>query len=64
MIYSDFDFKGAAKRELRGLLSPLLVQLSDTSDILSDIYTKHRGGSDQPSEAALVQCLKHVPRFT
>ena len=44
MIYSDFDFKGAAKRELRGLLSPLLVQLSDTSDILSDIYTKHRGG--------------------
>ncbi|KAH9080612.1 hypothetical protein EDB83DRAFT_999443 [Lactarius deliciosus] len=64
MIYFYFDFKDAAKRELRGLLSSLLIQLSDTSDIcwsiLSDLYTKHRDGSDQPSEATLIQCLKYM----
>lgn len=64
MIYFYFDFKDATKRDIRGLLSSLLIQLSDTSDIcwnvLSDLYTKHRDGSDQPSEATLVQCLKHM----
>ncbi|SRR6266702_3459174 len=64
MIYFYFDFKDAAKRDIRGLLSSLLIQLSDISDIcwsiLSDLYTKHRDGSDQPGEAALVQCLKDM----
>lgn len=64
MIYFYFDFKDAAKRDIRGLLSSLLIQLSDTSDIcwgvLSDLYAKHRDGSDQPSEATLVQCLKDM----
>ncbi|KAH9179177.1 hypothetical protein EDB89DRAFT_778791 [Lactarius sanguifluus] len=64
MVYFYFDFKDAAKRDIRGLLSSLLIQLSDTSDIcwsvLSDLYTSHRDGSDQPSEATLVQCLKDM----
>ncbi|KAI9443160.1 hypothetical protein H4582DRAFT_1922809, partial [Lactarius indigo] len=63
MIYFYFDFKDAAKRDIRGLLSSLLIQLSDTSDIcwsvLSDLYTKHRDGN-QPSEVTLVQCLKDM----
>jgi hypothetical protein len=29
-------------------------------NVLSDLYTKHLDGSDQPSEATLVQCLKHM----
>ncbi len=61
MIYFYFDFKDAAKRDVRGLLSSLLIQLSDKCDIcwsiLSDLHTEHQDGSDQPSEAALVQCL-------
>jgi len=64
MIYFYFDFKDATKRDIRGLLSSLLIQLSDTSDIcwtvLSDLYTSHRDGSDQPSEASLVQCLRDM----
>jgi hypothetical protein len=64
MIYFYFDFKDPAKRDIRGLLSSLLIQLSDTSDIcwsaLSDLHAKHRDGSDQPSEAALVQCFKDM----
>ncbi|KAI9465553.1 hypothetical protein BJY52DRAFT_590291 [Lactarius psammicola] len=63
-IYFYFDFKDAAKRDIRGLLSSLLIQLSDKSDIcwsvLSDLYTEHQDGSDQPSEATLVQCLKDM----
>ncbi|KAH9080600.1 hypothetical protein EDB83DRAFT_998212 [Lactarius deliciosus] len=64
MVYFYFDFKDAAKRDVRGLLSSLLIQLSDKSDIcwsiLSDLYTEHQDGSDQPSEATLVQCLKDM----
>ena len=66
MAYFYFDFKDAAKRDIRGLLSSLLIQLSDTSDIcwsiLSDLYTKHRDGMDQPSEANLIQCLGDMLR--
>lgn len=59
-----FDFKDAAKRHLRGLLSSLLMQLSDDTlgcwDVLYQLYTKCREGSEQPSEAALTGCLKHM----
>lgn len=61
MIFFYIDLKDTAKRNTRGPLSSLLIQLSDTSDIcwsiLSDLYAKHRDGSDQPSEATLIQCL-------
>ncbi|KAI9429172.1 hypothetical protein H4582DRAFT_2032752 [Lactarius indigo] len=64
VTYFYFDFKDATKRDVRGLLSSLLIQLSDKSDTcwstLSDLYTEHQDGSDQPSEATLVQCLKDM----
>jgi hypothetical protein len=59
-----FDFKDAAKRHLRGLLSSLLMQLGDDSlgcwDVLYQLYSKCREGSEQPSEAALAGCLKSM----
>ena len=62
--YYYCDFKDATKRDLRGLLSSLLIQLSDESvdcwDILHQLYTKCRDGSDQPSEASLTRCLKDM----
>ena len=72
--YYYFDFQDTAKRDLRGLLSSLLMQLSECSvgcwDVLNQLYTTCRDGSEQPSEAALAGCLKdmlvlagHVPLY-
>ncbi|KAI9432197.1 hypothetical protein H4582DRAFT_1821436, partial [Lactarius indigo] len=62
MAYFYFDFKDTAKQDSRALLSSLLIQLSDQSDVYCDIlhtlYSTHRRGSVQPSDDALVQCLK------
>jgi hypothetical protein len=59
-----FDFKDIAKRDLRGLLSSLLMQLADDSvrcwDVLHQLYAKCRNGSDQPSDSALAQCLRNM----
>ena len=64
MAYYFFDFKDAAKRDTRGLLSSLLDQLSSDCDrcwdVLSRLHTKCRDGKDQPSEDALAQCLKDM----
>jgi hypothetical protein len=64
IAYYYFDFKDVAKRDLRGLLSSLLTQLSDDSDrcwgLLFQLYTNCRDGSAQPSEAALRQCLRNM----
>jgi hypothetical protein len=64
MAYYYFDFKDLAKRDLRGLLSSILTQLCDDSDrcwdVLSQLYTDCRDGSDQPSEAALTRCLRNM----
>jgi hypothetical protein len=71
LTYFFFDFKDIAKQDNRGLLSSLLIQLSDQSDPcfekLSGLYSKHQDGSRQPSETALLQCLKDmltVSRYT
>jgi hypothetical protein len=62
VTYHYFDFKDAAKRVVRGLLASLLFQLGDDSDscwdILHRLYTKCRDGSEQPSDSALIGCLK------
>ncbi|KAI9432211.1 hypothetical protein H4582DRAFT_1821433, partial [Lactarius indigo] len=62
MGYFYFDFKDTAKQDSRALLSSLLIQLSDQSDVYCDIllalYSTHRRGSVQPNDDALVQCLK------
>jgi hypothetical protein len=59
-----YDFREDEKRDLRGLLSSVLFQLSDQSDsyhgILSTFYSTHRDGSQSPSDDELVQCLKDV----
>jgi hypothetical protein len=64
MAYYYFDFKDLAKRDIRGLLSSLLTQLCDNSDhcwgVLSELHAKSRHGSTQPSEAALVHCLRDM----
>jgi hypothetical protein len=64
LAYFFFDFKDIAKQDNRALLSSLLIQLSDQSgpcfERLSDIYSEHRDGSQQPSESALLQCLKDM----
>src|SRR5712671_6007266 len=64
LAYFYFDFKDSSKRDIRSLLSSILVQLSDQSNqsrsILSDLYASHCDGSDQPSEAALTKCLRDI----
>jgi hypothetical protein len=64
VAYYYFDFKDAAKRDVRGLLTSLLLQLVDDSDpcwvLLSQLYKTCRDGSEQPSETALAQCLNSM----
>jgi hypothetical protein len=56
------DFREEQKKDLRGLLSSLLVQLCHQSDFYSDIlfdfYSDHAKGLRRPSDDALVGCLK------
>ena len=58
------DFREDEKRDLRGLLSYVLVQLCHQSDacgrILSKFYSEHEDGSQHPSNDALKQCLKDI----
>jgi hypothetical protein len=64
LAYFFFDFKDIEKQDNRALLSSLLIQFSTQSRLcfekLSDIYSKHGDGSQQPSESALLQCLKDM----
>jgi hypothetical protein len=61
LAYFYFDFKDTAKRDSRALLSSLLVQLSDQSDIFCDalctLYSAHKQGSEQPMDESLAECL-------
>jgi hypothetical protein len=56
------DFREDQKKDRRGLLSSVLVQLCLQSDlyydILSNFYLEHSSGSRQPSDDALIRCLK------
>jgi hypothetical protein len=64
LVYFYFDFKDTAKQDSRALLSSLLVQLSDQSDIFCDalfsLYSAHKRGSEQPTDDSLAQCLKNM----
>jgi NACHT domain len=64
LAFFYFDFREDQKKELRGLLSSLLVQLCHQSDsyyhILSDFYLEHAKGSRHPSDDALARCLKEL----
>ena len=59
-----YDFREDEKKDLRGLLSSLLVQLCRQSDsycnILTKFYSEHENGSRYPSDDALTHCLKEI----
>ena len=59
-----FDFREDQKKDLRGLLSSLLVQLCHQTDsyynVLLKFYSEHAKGLRHPGEDALVECLKDL----
>ncbi|KAH9169267.1 hypothetical protein EDB89DRAFT_2198624 [Lactarius sanguifluus] len=61
VIIQDMD-NDTGKQDPHALISSLLIQLSDQSDvycdILLDLYSTYRRGSVQPNDDALTQCLK------
>ena len=58
------DFREDQKKDLRRLLSSLLVQLCHQSDsyseFLSKLYSEHANGSRHPSDDVLAGCLKDL----
>ena len=58
------DFRDDQKKDQRGLLSSLLIQLCEQSDsystILSDFYAAHRRGVQYASDDELLGCLKEM----
>jgi hypothetical protein len=64
MAYFYFDFRDDNKRGLRGLVPSLLTQLSARSslccDILSELYSVHDSGKEQPSDSVLTKSLKDM----
>jgi len=58
------DSEDDDKKNVRGLVSSLLVQLCDHSDsystILSDFYSENGDGSRQPSDSELIGCLSDI----
>ena len=64
LAYFYFDFRDANKQGLRDLLTSLLTQLSASSDpccdILSDLYSTHKKGKNQPSDSMLAECLEKM----
>ena len=64
LAYFYFDFKDTAKQDYRALLSSLLVQLSEQSDVFRDalfsLYSTHNRGAEQATDDALARCLKNA----
>ncbi|KAH9978330.1 hypothetical protein BJV74DRAFT_141737 [Russula compacta] len=64
LAFYYFDFRDVQKKHRRGLLSSLLFQLCGQSDsyydILSDLYSTHHDGSQDPSDGALTECLEKM----
>ena len=62
------DFREDEKKDLRGLLSSVLVQLCHQSDsyyrILSNFFSEHANGSRHPSDDTLVRCLEDMLRVS
>ena len=67
MAYFYFDFRDIDKQHWRNLLPSLLTQLSSLPgprcDILSQLYSNHDGGAQQPKDDTLTQCLKEMLRL-
>ena len=64
LVIFYYDFREDQKKGLRGLLSSVLTQLCHQSDsycdILSKLLSEHDNGSKDPSNDALIRCLKHL----
>jgi hypothetical protein len=64
IAYYYFDYKDTSKRDIRGLLASLVFQLGSDSvrcwGVLHQLYAKFRDGDDQPSNAALANCLEDM----
>ena len=64
MAYFYFDFRDVNKQGLRSLVCSLLTQLSAQSpshcDVLSNLYSNHDDGKNQPSDSDLAGCLKEM----
>ena len=64
LVYFYFDFKDTAKQSTRALLTSLLVQLSDQSDLFRDnllaLYLAHNQGSEQSTDDSLAECLNNM----
>ena len=64
MAFFYFDFRHDDKQKLCNLLPSLLIQLSAQSDsyfdILSRLYCSHDRGARNPSDRAMVECLKEM----
>ena len=64
MAYFYFDFRDVRKQSHGDLLRSLLIQLSTLSDpfcdILSRLYDEYGKGTRQPSDRALMHCLKEM----
>ena len=60
------DFREDVKRDLRGLVSSILVQLSDQSNsyyhMVSKFYSNHKDGKQDSGDDELVKCLKDILR--
>ena len=64
LAFFYFDFREDKKKDLRGLLSSLMVQLCHQSDSYCDMifkfYSEHAKGLRHPSDDGLVGCLKDL----
>jgi hypothetical protein len=64
LAYFYFDFKDKEKQDSRALLSSLLVQLSDHSDVFFDtlfsLYSAHKEGAEKPSNDSIWRCFKDM----
>ena len=67
LAFHYYDFREDEKKDRRGLLSSILVQLCHQSDnycdILSKFYTEHAGGCRLPSDDALLRCLMNILEY-
>ena len=68
LAYFYFDFKDKEKQDLHALLSSLLIQLSDQSDICFDtlfsLYSAYKKAAETPTDDSLAECLKDVLTIT
>ena len=68
LAYFYFDFKDTEKQDLHALLSSLLIQLSDQSDICFDtlfsLYSAYKKAAETPSDESLAECLKDMLTIT